>query len=54
MIAAAMAMQGAETAPTARELAAVEQARRQSTAVMAKWAQIKAAAARVAARVPPS
>jgi hypothetical protein len=37
MIAAAMAMQGAEVAPTAREVAAVTEARRQSAAVMAQW-----------------
>jgi hypothetical protein len=37
MVAAAMAMQGADVAPTGREAAAVADARRQSAAVMAKW-----------------
>ena len=37
MLAAAMAMQEAEAAPTAREIAAVTDARRQSTALMARW-----------------
>jgi photosystem II stability/assembly factor-like uncharacterized protein len=41
MMAAAMAMQGAEVAPTAREVEACAAARRQSAAAMAKWTKIK-------------
>jgi hypothetical protein len=37
LLAAAMAMQGAEAAPTAREVTAANEAKRQSTALMAKW-----------------
>ena len=37
MLAAAMAMQSSEAAPTAREIAACADARRQSAAVMARW-----------------
>jgi hypothetical protein len=44
MIAAAMTMQGSEAAPTAREVAACAEARRQFTAVMAKWTSVKARA----------
>jgi hypothetical protein len=40
MMAAAMAMQNAEAAPTAREIAACADARRQSAAVMARWTKI--------------
>jgi hypothetical protein len=40
MLAAAMAMQNADVAPTARELAACAAARRQAAAVMAKWTAI--------------
>ncbi len=40
MMAAAMAMQGADAAPTARELAACATARRQAAEVMARWAKI--------------
>jgi len=40
MMAAAMAMQGAEAAPTAREIAACADARRRSSAVMAQWTKI--------------
>jgi photosystem II stability/assembly factor-like uncharacterized protein len=40
MLAAAMAMQTAERAPTARDLAACAEARRQSTSVMARWTKI--------------
>ena len=40
MMAAAMAMQGAEAAPTAREVAAVTEARRQSAATMARWTKL--------------
>ena len=40
MMAAAMAMQGAEAAPTARETAACAEARRQSNAVLARWTKI--------------
>ena len=40
MLAAAMAMQGSETAPTAREIAAVTDARRQSAAVMGRWTKV--------------
>jgi len=42
MMAAAMAMQGADVAPTARELATVADARRQSTGVMARWTKVTA------------
>jgi hypothetical protein len=44
MFAAAMAMQSAEAAPTAREVAACTEAQRQFTATMAKWSAIKAQA----------
>ena len=44
MIAAAMAMQASEAAPTAREIAACTEAQRQFTAVMAKWTAAKAKA----------
>ena len=37
MMAAAMAMQGSEMAPTAREIAACPAARAQSATVMGKW-----------------
>jgi hypothetical protein len=40
MLAAAMAMQGAEAAPTAREVAACTSARAQSATVMARWAKL--------------
>jgi photosystem II stability/assembly factor-like uncharacterized protein len=40
MLAAAMAMQGADVAPTGREIAACADARRQSAAVMARWTKI--------------
>jgi photosystem II stability/assembly factor-like uncharacterized protein len=40
MMAAAMAMQNAEVAPTAREIAACADARRQSADVMARWTKI--------------
>ena len=40
MLAAAMAMQGSEAAPTAREIAAVTEARAQSTAIMARWNRV--------------
>ena len=40
MMAAAMAMQGAEAAPTAREVAACADARRQSADVLARWTKI--------------
>jgi photosystem II stability/assembly factor-like uncharacterized protein len=40
MMAAAMAMQGADVAPTGREVAAVADARRQSAAVMARWSKL--------------
>jgi photosystem II stability/assembly factor-like uncharacterized protein len=40
MFAAAMAMQGAEVAPTAREVAACATARTQSAAVMARWTKL--------------
>jgi hypothetical protein len=40
MIAAAMAMQAADTAPTARDVAAVTEARRQSAAVTARWTKL--------------
>jgi len=40
MMNAAMAMQGADAAPTAREIAAVTEARRQSAALMARWTKL--------------
>jgi hypothetical protein len=40
MLSAAMAMQGAEVAPTAREVAACATARTQSAAVMARWRKV--------------
>ena len=59
LIGAAMAMQNAEAAPTAREIAACAEARRQAAAVMAKWTKITAVdlpalnAKRKAAGQPP-
>src|SRR5262249_52672425 len=47
MMAAAMAMQGADVAPTAREAAACAEAQRQLTSVMAKWTAVKTAAGAV-------
>jgi hypothetical protein len=47
MIAAAMAMQAAEVAPTAREVAACAEAKRQFTAIMTTWTVIKTQAAAV-------
>jgi hypothetical protein len=41
MMAAAMAMQGADVAPTAREVAACADARRQGADVMARWTTLK-------------
>jgi photosystem II stability/assembly factor-like uncharacterized protein len=41
MMAAAMAMQSADVAPTAREVAACANARRDSTTVMAQWTKLK-------------
>ena len=46
MLAAAMAMQAADVAPTAREVAACAEARRQFADVMARWTAIKTAAGR--------
>jgi photosystem II stability/assembly factor-like uncharacterized protein len=43
MMAAAMAMQTAEAAPTARDVAACRDARRQATTVMARWTTLKTA-----------
>ena len=40
MLTAAMSMQEAEAAPTAREVAAVTDARRESTALMARWTKL--------------
>ena len=40
MMAAAMAMQGADVAPTGREVAACAAARRQSAEVMARWTKL--------------
>jgi len=40
MMNAAMAMQAADAAPTAREIAAVTEARRQSAALMARWSKL--------------
>jgi hypothetical protein len=47
MMAAAMSMQAAEAAPTAREVAACAEAQRQFAAIMAKWTAIKTQAASV-------
>lgn len=41
MMAAAMAMQGADVAPTAREVDAVARARQQYREVMARWAKVR-------------
>lgn len=41
MIGAAMAMQSADVAPTASQLAAVTRARTQASAVMRKWTSLK-------------
>jgi hypothetical protein len=41
MMAAAMALQAAEVAPTARDVASVAEARRQAGAVMAKWTKLR-------------
>jgi photosystem II stability/assembly factor-like uncharacterized protein len=41
LLAAAMAMQAADVAPTAREVAACADARRQAAAVMARWTKLK-------------
>lgn len=41
MLAAAMSMQAADVAPTAREVAACADARRQAAAVMARWTKLK-------------
>jgi hypothetical protein len=41
MMTAAMAMQSAETAPTARDIAACADARRQAAIVMARWTTVK-------------
>lgn len=43
MIAAAMAMQGADVAPTARQVAASDEARAQFREVMARWTALRAA-----------
>ena len=40
MLAVAMAMQGADVAPTASEIAAVNRARAQGRDVMAKWSAL--------------
>jgi photosystem II stability/assembly factor-like uncharacterized protein len=40
LLAAAMAMQGADVAPTAREVAACAEARRQAAPLMARWAKL--------------
>jgi hypothetical protein len=41
MVAAAMAMQGAESAPTANEIAACSRARNQYGAVRSRWTALK-------------
>jgi hypothetical protein len=41
MIAAAMALQVADVAPTGREVAAIADARRQAAEVMARWTKLK-------------
>jgi hypothetical protein len=41
MMAAAMAMQSADVAPTAKEVAACSNARRDSNTVMAQWTKLK-------------
>ena len=40
MLTAAMAMQGADVAPTVREVAACAEARRQAAPLMARWAKL--------------
>jgi hypothetical protein len=50
-MAAAMAMQGAETPPTAAEIAACDHARAESETVLAKWRAIQPA--RSPKRRPP-
>jgi hypothetical protein len=40
-MAAAMSMQAADVAPTARQIAAVEQARAQFKEVMARWQKLQ-------------
>jgi hypothetical protein len=47
MLAAAMAMQGADVAPTARQVEACSRARAAERGVMAKWEQVRAAGAAV-------
>jgi hypothetical protein len=42
MITAAMSMQAADAAPTAREVAACADAQRQFAAIMGKWTALKA------------
>ncbi|HEY6809061.1 MAG TPA: hypothetical protein VI160_09770 [Gemmatimonadales bacterium] len=44
LLAAAMAMQGADVTPTAAQVAACDRARTQSAAVLARWTRLKAAA----------
>jgi len=41
MLAAAMAMQNAEVAPTANQVAACERARAQAAALMPKWTALR-------------
>jgi hypothetical protein len=43
LLAAAMAMQGADVAPTAAQVAACDRARAQAVLVMARWARLKPA-----------
>ncbi len=43
LLAAAMAMQGADLAPTAAEVAVCDRARAQAAAVMARWSRLKTA-----------
>jgi hypothetical protein len=47
MIAAAMPMQSADVAPTARDVAATAEAQRQFTTIMARWTEAKSQAAAV-------
>ena len=50
MMAAAMTMQAADVAPTARDTAACANARRDSASVMARWSKLKADLAALNAR----
>ena len=46
MLAAAMAMQGADVAPTAMQIAECDAARAQAAAVMKRWGEVRREAGR--------